>query len=296
MTEVEKVVIPAAGLGTRFLPITKILAKEFLPLVDWPMISYSVKEAKDSGIKQVVFVLSENKKGFLDYFKKNAKLEDFLENRNQKEAVETLQKITQDWEKITFSSVLQPIPKGDGDAVLKAKNQVSKQPFAVIFPDDIFVAQVPVLSQLIKVFQTSQKPVVALKRVPPEKFSAYGMMQVEKIASRLFKIKGLVEKPKINESPSDLAICGRFVFTPEIFGYLTKAELTPKGEVILAEAIKAMIKDGKVVYGYEIEGEWLECGRTIDWLKSNIFLCLTHSQYGPVIRGWLKNLNIKTKI
>jgi UTP--glucose-1-phosphate uridylyltransferase len=288
--EIKKAIIPAAGLGTRFLPLTKVLPKEFLPLVAQPMINYVVREAKDSEIDQIIFILSENKKNVFDYFKKNSKLENILKKRNQKELLEKLKKGELEFEGISFSFTLQQFPKGDGDAVLRAKTKIGKEAFGVLFPDDILVSKIPALAQLKKIFKTSQKPVIALKKLPKEKVSAYGVVAVEKIANRLYKVKEIQEKPTQDQAPSDLVIVGRYVLSPEIFSYLEKTPPNKKGEIILAEALKLMIKDGKIIYGYEIDGEWLECGRTEEWLKSNLYLCLQDPEYGPILREWLKKM------
>lgn len=288
MNEVKKAVIPAAGLGTRFLPLTKVWCKELLPLADRPMIEYVVRDAKDSEAEQIIFVLSESKKCILEYFKRKPKLESLLESRNQKEVLEKLLRQESEFEKISFSSVLQQSPKGDGDAILKVKSQVGKDPFGVLFADDVFVTKEPVLAQLKNIFATSQKLVVGLKKIPRERLSSYGVVQVEKIANRLYKIKDIVEKPSIDKAPSDLAICGRYLLTPEIFTYLDKVTPTAKGEVILADALKMMLEDGKIIYGYDIEGEWLECGKTIDWLKSNVQVCMQHPEFGPKMKEWIK--------
>ena len=290
--EIKKAIIPAAGLGTRFLPWTKIVAKEILPLVDRPMIAYSAKEAKDSGIDELILVLSKEKKALLDYFKHKLGLERILEDRQDSKKLEVLQAEQNGFEGMAFFSVLQAAPKGDGDAVLKAKKIVAGEPFAVLFPDDVHFGDTPAISQLIKVFETSDKTVVGLKKVSQEKISSYGSAKVEKIANRLYRLKDFIEKPEPKSAPSDLVCCGRYVFTNEIFDYLKKVEPNKKGEIILADAIKLMIDDGKMIYGYEIENEWLECGKTIDWLKSNLFLALRHKEYGPALKQWLKN-NLK---
>ena len=281
-------IIPAAGLGTRFLPLTKVVAKELLPLVGEPMISWIVKEARDSGIKQIVFVLAESKKNILNYFKKNSKLESILKKRNQKKISKTLEKNDGEFEDMSFSVVIQPSPRGDGDAILRAKKLIKKEPFGVLFADDVLISRVPVLEQVLKIFKTSQKPVIGLKKVPKERLPFYGVVGVEKIASRLYKIKEITEKPDVPEAPSDLAIVGRYVLPPEIFNYLEKTSPNKKGEIILAEALKLMLKDGKIVYGYEFEGEWLECGNIEEWMKSNMYLSLKHPQYGPILKQYLK--------
>ncbi|MDD5433468.1 MAG: sugar phosphate nucleotidyltransferase [Candidatus Pacebacteria bacterium] len=288
--EVRKVVIPVAGFGTRFLPLTRVLPKGILPVVDEPMAAYSIREAKNSGITDVVMVVSDNMKIILDYFKPKNKLENILERRGSFELLERLKQVDKEFEEMSFSSVVQPIPTGDGDAVLKSKKYTRKDSFGVLFHDDLFFGGPPAISQLIKVFQTAQKPVIGLKKLDASKISKYGAVAVEKVAHRLYKIKKIIEKPKPGEAPSDLACCGRYVLTPDVFSYLEKTPLNAKGELILAEMFKEMINDGKVIYGYEIEGEWLECGQTIDWLKSNLFLTLQHKEYGPIIKEYLKNI------
>ena len=288
--EVKKAVLPMAGLASRFYPISKAVGKELLPLVDCPMISYAVEEAKQAGIEEVILVAKENNKTVAEYFKSDAKLEQFLEDRIAKEPLENLQRAHRGLEQISFSSVVQPWPKGDGDAVLKAEKKVGKEPFAVVFFDDIFVSKTPALTQLINVFQTSQKIVVGLKKASPGKLPFYGVVKAEKIANNLYKIKDVVEKPAIDQAPSDLAVCGRYILTDEIFSYLKKIPPTAKGEIILADAFKAMLADGKIIYGCEIEGNWLECGNMAEWLKSNLTLCLKHPKYGSLLKEWLKKI------
>lgn len=290
LSEIRKTIIPAAGLGTRFLPISKAVSKELLPLVDRPMAQYVVEEAKRAGLNQVVFVVPENKKDLLNYFKANAKLEKTLQKRGDKDRLNKLKSIEEDYQGITFSAVTQKIPLGDGDAVLRCRAQIKKSPFALMFVDDLFDSKTPPILQLKKVFATSQKSVLGLKRVSAEKVSSYGVVKVEKIAHRLFKIKELTEKPAQNKAPSDLVISGRYILSPDVFNYLEKTPQSKKGEIILAEALRLMLQDGKIIYGYELEGNWLECGKTIDWLKSNLYLTFKHPEYGPILREWLKGI------
>ena len=282
--EVKKAIIPAAGLGTRFLPLTKVFPKEFLPLVDRPMIEYTVRELKQADISQIIFVLSEHKKVFLDYFKKNCKIEKIIRKHKGK----SWAAIHKEFEGLSFSSCLQTIPKGDGDAVLKARALIKKDNFAVIFPDDFFDSKIPAMAQLKKIFQTSQKPVIGLKKMSKDKISAYGAVAVEKIANKLYKIKAIVEKPAFDKTPSDLAITGRYILTPEIFPYLVKTKPDKKNEIILANALNDMIADGKQIYGYELEGEWLECGTKASWIKSNIHFLLKDPEYRTMIKEIIK--------
>ena len=288
--EINKVIIPAAGLGTRFLPLTKVLPKQLLPVVDAPMIKHIVDEAVKSDISQIVFILDDNNNDIISCFKKKRKLETTLKKHGKDDLLKALKEFDKDFSSASFSVAIQSKPKGDGDAILQAEALMGKDPFGVMFSDDIFYSKTPVLAQMKKIFETSGKPIIGLKKVPMDKVSSYGIVEVEKIANRLYKIKGFVEKPAKGDAPSDLAACGRYILTPDIFGYLKKAAPTKKGEVILAEAIKGMLKDGKIIFGYELEGEWLECGKKEDWLKSNLFLCLKHPEYGPMLKKYLKTI------
>jgi len=287
---VKKAVIPAGGLGTRHLPLTKVVSKELLPLADEPMIAHIVREAVKSGIEEISFVLPQNKKSTLDYYKRKSSLEDTLQKNNKKELLAVLEKIQQEVQDVSFSLAVQQMPRGDGDAVLKAEKKIGKNPFAVEFCDDVFVSKKPAIGQLKKIFETSQKPIIGLKAVEQERTAFYGTAKVEKIAHRLYKIKEIVEKPDPANAPSNLVFCGRYIFTPEIFKYIRKTKPNKKGEVILAESLKAMLEDGKIIYGYEIEGEWLECGNMADWLKSNLYLCLHHPKYGAMLKEYLKKM------
>lgn len=287
--EIKKAIIPLAGLATRFLPLSKVVSKELWPLAGLPMIHYVVEEAKESGIKELIFVLSPDKKKVLDYFKPSPKIEKFLKTRKKDNILEELKNLEQSLEDLSFSYVLQKKPLGDGHAVFQAAKLVNQEPVACMFVDDIIDSRTPGLLQLSKVFKTCQKPVVALSKVIKEKISYYGIVEVEKIASRLFKIKKIIEKPSSEQAPSDLAIVGRYILTPEVFDYLKKAKPTKKGEIILADVFNnQMLQDGKVIYGYELEGNWLECGDKERWLKSNLYFSLKHPKYGPELREYFK--------
>jgi len=295
--KVKKVVIPIAGLGTRFLPLSKILPKELWPLVDKPVIQYIVEEAKNSGICDIIFVISPEKKVVLDYFKKyylqkSPKLEKTLKERKKPELLKELINLEELCQNLNFSFVLQKKPLGDGHAILQAKDLVGDEPFAVLFGDDIVDSKIPCILQLAKIFKTCQKPVVALQRVPKERLSSYGVVGVDKIASRLFKIKKFVEKPAVESAPSDLAIVGKYILTPEVFDYLKKTKPTKTGEIILANAFSNMIEDGKMIYGYEFEGEWLECGTKDGWVRCSFEFSLKHPKYSSQLKSILKKNKI----
>lgn len=270
---IKKAIIPIAGLGTRFLPLSKVVPKELWPLVDRPVIQYIVREAKASGINQIIFVISPEKKVVLDYFKKSPKIEKILKERKKNHLLTELKNLEDLCQNISFSYVFQKKPLGDGQAIFQAAKIVGSEPCAVLFADDVVDSKIPCLLQLAKIFKTCQNPVVALYKLPKEKLSSYGVVGVEKIANCLYKIKKIVEKPLPEEVPSsDLVIVGKYILTPEVFDYLGKAKPNEKGEILLAEILAKMIKDGKIIYGYEFEGKWLECGNKLNWLESNLYL------------------------
>lgn len=289
--EIKKAIIPLAGLSTRFLPLSKVVSKELWPLVDLPMIHYVIEEARNSGIEEIIFVLSPDKKKILDYLKPSSKIEKILKDKKKEEVLEEVKKIEELFKDIAFSYVLQKKPLGDGHAILQAAKLVNQEPVACLFVDDIIDARTPAVLQLTKIFKTCQKPVIGLYPVVKEKISHYGIVGVEKIAHRLFKIKKIIEKPSPQQAPSDLAIVGRYILTPEVFDYLKKAKPNKIGEIILADVFNnQMLRDGKLIYGYELEGEWLECGDKLRWLKSNLYLSLKHPKYGPELKRYLKEI------
>jgi len=289
--------MPIAGLGTRFLPLSKVLPKELFPLVDKPVLQYIVEEAAISGIKEIIFVSRPEKKIALDYFKKyinkSPAIEEFLKLRKKNHLLKELKDLEKISKKISFSYVLQKKPLGDGHAVLQAKKLIKKEPYAVLFGDDVVDSKIPCLSQLIKVFNKYQKPLIALYRLPKEKLPFYGVVQVEKVAPKIYKIKRIQEKPSIKTALSNLAIVGKYILTPEVFNYLEKAGDCKGKEIILAQALEKMIQNGKEVYGYEFEGKWLECGNKPAYLKSNLYLALKHPQFGPELKSYLLR-NFKT--
>lgn len=285
---ITKAIIPIAGLGTRFLPLSKVLPKELLPLVDKPAIQYIIEEVRASGIQEIIFVTRPREKEVLDYFKKSPKLEKILKERKKNNFLEEVKKLTEISETTVFSSVVQKQPLGDGHAILQAKKFIGQELVAVLFPDDIIDFKTPCILQLMRIFKTCQKPVVALMKMPREHLSRYGVVGVEKIANRVYKIKKIIEKPSAEQAPSDLVIIGRYIHTPEVFDYLKKAKPSEKHEIITAEVWNQMLKDGKTIYGYEFEGERLDCGDKMSWLKSNFYFSLKHPKFGPELRGYLK--------
>lgn len=289
-SEIKKAIIPIAGLGTRFLPQSIAVPKEFFPLVDKPIVQYLVEEMKASGIKEIIFVVNPEQKAIQKYFKKHADLEKLLVKRKKEKALKDLKEFENMFEGMTISFVAQKEPLGDGHAILQASKLAGKEPFAVSFGDDLIYSDEPAISQLTNIFQTCNAPIVALKSVPKNKLSAYGVVAVEKIAHNLYKIKRIVEKPEEGKAPSDLVIVGKYVLTPDVFGYLKKAKPSKKGEIILAEVFDQMLQEGKTIYGYEVKGEWLECGDKLKWLKSFFYLALKNPNFKEELKQYLKTI------
>ena len=290
MSDIKKAIVPVAGLGTRFLPMSRVLSKDLFPLVDKPVIQYVAEEVIKSGIKEIIFVLSPGQKTILEYFKKAPDLEKLLIKRKKEKQLKDYKDFESMIEGVKFSYVVQKEPLGDGHAVLQASAKVKGEPVALSFGDDIIDSDEPALLQLANIFKTCSAPVLALKSMPTEKVSAYGAVAVEKIANRLYKIKKIVEKPEPSKIPSNLVIVGKYILTPDIFSYLKKAKPSKKGEIILAEVFDKMLNDGKMIYGYELKGEWLECGDKEKWLKSFFYFALRDSRFAKELKEYIKKI------
>src|SRR3989344_3634722 len=249
--EIKKVIIPIAGLGTRFLPLSLAISKEFFPLLDKPIIQYIIEEAKKSGITEIIFVVSPKQKMILHYLKKDPELEKLLVKRKKDQQLKELKEFEAILDGISFSFFSQKTPLGDGHSILQAVKLAAGQPVAVSFGDDVVDAAEPALLQLMNIFKTTNAPVIGLKSLPKDVIPAYGSVAVEKIASNLYKIKKIVEKPNVSKIQSNLVIGGKYILTPEVFNYLKKAKPSEKGEIILGEVFDAMLNDGLPIYGYE---------------------------------------------
>ena len=291
--EIKKAIIPIAGLGTRFMPLSLVLSKEFFPLVDKPIVQYIVEEVKKSGIKEIVFVISPRQKMIINYFKNSPEVEKILVQRKKEKLLKELKDFEDFFSDILFSFVVQKDPMGDGHAILQAfkgGSITNSESVAVSFGDDIIYSDSPALGQLSNVFKTCGAPVIGLKQVPIEKVPAYGSVAVEKIANGLFKIKKIIEKPEPSQIKSNFVIVGKYVLTPDVFEYLKQAKPSQKGEIILGEVFDKMLNDGKVIYGQELKWEWLECGDKIKWLKSFFYLTLNNPIFGKEMKEYVKNI------
>jgi UTP--glucose-1-phosphate uridylyltransferase len=291
--KVRKAVFPAAGLGTRFLPATKAQPKEMLPIVDKPIIQYGVEEAIHSGIQNIIIVTGRGKTAIEDHFDVSFELEYLLESRGKKELLSIVRNIS---DMISVSYVRQKEALGLGHAVLRALELVGEEPFAVVLADDVIEAETPCLRQLLDVHGFFGAPVLAVMEVPPENISAYGCIDAEPVthngtSDRLYRIRDLVEKPKRNEAPSNLAIIGRYVLTPEIFGSLQAIDPGSGGEIQLTDALRHLLRT-RPIYAYRFEGTRYDAGDKLGFLKATVEYALRRHDLGGEFRAYLKTLKL----
>jgi UTP--glucose-1-phosphate uridylyltransferase len=290
--KVRKAVFPAAGLGTRFLPATKAQPKEMLPLVDKPLIQYGVEEAIHSGVQNIIIVTGRGKTAIEDHFDVSFELEHLLEKRNKKDLLATVRAISD----INVAYVRQKEALGLGHAVLRARELVGNEPFAVILSDDVIDAEVPALRQLLDVYEFYGAPVLALMEVPKENISAYGVVDAEPVGhnggrDRLYRIRNLVEKPKAQDAPSNLAIIGRYVLTPDVFHSLETIEPGSGGELQLTDGLKHALRS-RPIYGYRFEGTRYDAGDKLGFLKATVEFALKRYDLGEEFRAYLKSLHL----
>lgn len=286
--KVRKAVFPAAGLGTRFLPATKVIPKEMLALVDKPIIQYGVEEAIASGIEQIIFVTGRGKSSMEDHFDLSFELDSTLERRGKKEILGVSQKVAT---MARVCSVRQKEPLGLGHAVLCAKDLVGDEPFAVILPDDVIDAQVPCLKQMIHVFNDRGGSVLATMTIEGPSISAYGVLAGSPDANnpRIYNCSGMVEKPKLEDAPSKQAIIGRYILTPRVFDLLEKIAPGAGGEIQLTDGIKALLKEEKV-FGCTFEGKRYDAGDKFGMLQATVEFALKRPEFEPKFREYLKGL------
>ncbi len=289
--KIRKAVFPAAGLGTRFLPATKAQPKEMLSLVDKPLIQYGVEEAIHSGVPNIIIVTGRGKSAIEDHFDVSFELEHLLETRNKKDLLATVRAVS---DMINVAYIRQKEALGLGHAVLRAQELVAREPFAVILSDDVIDAEVPCLRQLIDVYEFYGAPVLALMEVPKESISNYGVVDAEPVAhngtkDRLYRIRNLVEKPKLGDAPSNLAIIGRYVLTPEIFHSIESVAPGSGGEIQLTDGLKHMLRN-RPLYGYRFEGTRYDAGDKLGFLKATVEFALKRRDLGEQFRSYLKSL------
>ncbi len=285
MTKINKAVIPAAGFGTRFLPATKSQPKEMLPIVDKPTIQYVVEEAVDAGITDILMIIGKGKRAIEEHFDRNMELEYQLEDTQQFEILEEIRAIT-NLADIHF--VWQRELNGLGDAIRYAHHHVNNEPFAILLGDTLIESTYgSVTRQLIEVFGKHKGSVVALEEVPPEVVSRYGIIGGSEVDKNIFKVSDFIEKPGVEEAPSNLAIASRYVFTPAIFEYLRKVKPGKNGEVQLTDAMQLMLGDHNL-FGFRFDGIRYDIGNKLDFLKTNVIYGAKRQDLGAEFVSWLK--------
>ncbi|MFQ5862164.1 MAG: UTP--glucose-1-phosphate uridylyltransferase GalU [Candidatus Brocadiales bacterium] len=286
--KVKKAVLPVAGLGTRFLPATKASPKEMLPLVDKPMIQYVVEEAELSGIEQIVMVTGRGKRAIEDHFDTSYELETFLEKKGNHKLLREMKKIS---DTVPFCYVRQSVALGLGHAILCAKDVIGDEPFAVLLGDMIMVSDTPALSQVLDVYYRFKGPVIAVGEVEQSEVSRYGIIRPETLEDGVYRVLDLIEKPKPEEAPSNLAITGRYVLPPEIFSVLEKTKPGTLGEIQLTDALKTLVGTGPV-YGCRVKGRLYDAGSKLGFLQATVELALKNPEFGDEFRSYLKGLEL----
>ena len=282
--KVRKAVITAAGWGTRFLPITKAQPKEMLPLVNKPLIQYSVEEAINSGIEQIIIVTALGKRAIEDYFDRSFELEDVLE---QKGEIKLLQEMRELSNLADICYIRQKEQLGLGHAVLTAKGIVGEEPFAVLLPDDIIDGKVPVLKQTIRVYEQYKTNIIGVEHISSKDTTKYGIIEPRRISGRIYQVLSLAEKPEPAQAPSDLGVVGRYILMPQIFDVL---EVTPPGknqEIQLTDALQLLLRQQEI-YAYEFEGVRYDTGTPLGWLEATIAVALKDPDIGQELREYLR--------
>jgi len=290
--KVKKAVIVAGGWGTRFLPMTKALPKEMLPLVDKPLIQYAVEEAVICGAELIVIVTAQGKRAIEDHFDRNAELEIFLE---QKEDFELLQKVRRLSNIADICYVRQNTQLGLGHAVLTAKSVVGNEPFMLILPDDLFDRKNLVLRQMLDIYEQYCSSVVALRRVNEDQICRYGIVNPIKVEENIYELKGVIEKPSPDVAPSNMAIIGRYVLMPEIFEALEATTLGTGHEIQLTDALSLLL-GRQAIFGYTFDGDYYDAGNPIGWIKAMITIALKHPETSSPIREHINNLYIMPEV
>ncbi|RZI01424.1 UTP--glucose-1-phosphate uridylyltransferase GalU [Staphylococcus condimenti] len=288
MSKIKKAVIPAAGLGTRFLPATKAMPKEMLPILDKPTIQYIVEEAARAGIEDIIIVTGKHKRAIEDHFDNQMELENNLREKGKDELLEKVQHSTQ---LANIFYVRQREQKGLGHAIWTARQFIGNEPFAVLLGDDIVESDNPAIKQLMDVYDETDKSVIGVQTVPESETHRYGIVKPEKQDGRLYEVEKFVEKPAPGTAPSNLAIMGRYVLKPEIFDYLSTQDKGSGGEIQLTDAIERLNQDEQV-YAYDFEGHRYDVGEKTGFVKTTIAYALKDAEMKDEIEAYIKNLNL----
>ena len=284
---IKKAVLPVAGIGTRFLPASKATPKEMLPIIDKPLVQYAVEEAIEIGIEEIVFITNDEKHSIKKHFENNQKLEQKLLRKNMEEFVEKLNpKIFKD---IKFHYVIQEEQNGLGDAVLKAESLINGDAFALLLPDDLFFSKKSCLSQLSSIFFNTNASTIAVNKIDKNNIHKYGVIKPGKEKNEAILIDDIIEKPLVEDAPSDIAVCGRYIFTSTIFDHLKKIELDKSGEIQLTDAIRSLLSEEQV-YAKIYEGEKFDCGSKMGFVHATIALALRDESISQDINKIIKEI------
>jgi UTP--glucose-1-phosphate uridylyltransferase len=284
--KIRKAVFPAAGLGTRFLPATKASPKEMLPLVDKPLIQYVVEEAVDSGVESIIIVTGRGKSAIEDHFDISFELENMLRERGKEELFDAARSVS---ELARISYVRQKQALGLGHAILQAKDFVEGEPFAVMLADDIVDAEVPALKQMLAVYEETGAPVLGTMRVEGEAISRFGVLDAEEVRPGVFRVRDMVEKPRFEDAPSDLAIIGRYILTPDIFASLHATGKDKSGEIQLTNGLRHLLKS-RPMYALNVDGVRHDTGNKLGFLKASVYFALKRPDIAGPFRDYLKTL------
>jgi UTP--glucose-1-phosphate uridylyltransferase len=287
--KVRKAVFPAAGLGTRFLPATKASPKEMLPLVDKPLIQYSVEEAVNCGIESILIITGRDKSAIENHFDISFELEQLLKEKGKTEMFEQVRAISE-IARITYTRQKQAL--GLGHAILQAKDFVGNEPFAVLLADDVVDAEPPALQQLIDVYEKYDAPVIATMQIQDETISRFGVIDADEVEPGIFKLKSIVEKPKFEDAPSDMAVIGRYIFTPELFGAIERIKTGAGGEYQVADAMRILLDEGFPFYAVKLDGVRHDAGDKLGFLIATVEFALKRKDLGADFREYLKSLKL----
>ncbi len=288
--KVKKAILPVAGFGTRFLPATKAQPKEMLPVVDKPVVQYLVEEAVAAGIEEIIFVTGRGKRAIEDHFDVSYELEDTLVEKNKHDLLEKVQKISG---LARFSYVRQPVPLGDGHALLQAAHLVDDdEPVLVMFGDCIYDSEVPAAAQLIDAYHKYNGTIIGMAEVEKEEVSKFGVLAGTALDDKHWQITQMVEKPAVEDAPSNVVAPGKYIITREVLDVLKGMSNGKSGEIRLADAFDLMLADEKTLYGRKLEGKWLDTGDKFNFLQATIELGLKHEEVGEKLRNYLKTLKL----
>lgn len=285
--KVRKAIIPAAGLGTRFLPATKAQPKEMLPIVDKPTIQYIIEEAVEAGIQDIIVVTGRNKRSIEDHFDRSIELELELEKSGKQDMLDMVKEIS---EMANIHYIRQKEPRGLGHAILAAQHFIGDEPFAVLLGDDVVISKQPCLGQMLDVFHEYQTSILGVQTVPHEVVNKYGIIAGKQVDERVYKVQDMVEKPSMEEAPSNIAVLGRYIITPEIFPFLETQDAGKGGEIQLTDALKRLAKE-QAMYAYDFKGHRYDVGSKIGFLQANVEFALRDDALKDDVKIYLQQLH-----